>query len=86
METIPTRPGRLAAPTWTSSDKQEVVPGFLQKPSSLVSPTPSSSRIIFLVIHSNIISIINQVIGWIYFVAWSVSFYPQVIKNWRRKR
>ncbi|XP_040856764.1 cystinosin isoform X1 [Ochotona curzoniae] len=42
-------------------------------------------RIRFLVVHSNTISIINQVIGWIYFVAWSVSFYPQVIKNWRRK-
>lgn len=38
-----------------------------------------------MVIHSNIVSIINQVIGWIYFVAWSVSFYPQVITNWRRK-
>ncbi|XP_040605042.1 cystinosin isoform X2 [Mesocricetus auratus] len=42
-------------------------------------------RIRFLVIHSRIISIINQVIGWIYFLAWSVSFYPQVIQNWRRK-
>ncbi|XP_045054897.2 cystinosin isoform X1 [Desmodus rotundus] len=42
-------------------------------------------RIRFLVIHSNLINIINQVIGWIYFAAWSVSFYPQVIMNWRRK-
>uniref|UniRef100_A0A8C6W9Q3 Cystinosin n=1 Tax=Nannospalax galili TaxID=1026970 RepID=A0A8C6W9Q3_NANGA len=42
-------------------------------------------RIQFLVVRSNIISIINQVIGWIYFMAWSISFYPQVIKNWRRK-
>ncbi|XP_002718912.3 cystinosin isoform X1 [Oryctolagus cuniculus] len=42
-------------------------------------------RILFSVIRSNTISIVNQVIGWIYFVAWSVSFYPQVIKNWRRK-
>ncbi|XP_011358111.1 cystinosin isoform X2 [Pteropus vampyrus] len=42
-------------------------------------------RIRFLVIHSNIISIINQVIGWIYFAAWSISFYPQVITNWSRK-
>ena len=52
-------------------------------------PSPrilSSPRIRFLVIHSNIVSIINQVIGWIYFVAWSVSFSPQVITNWRRKR
>lgn len=47
---------------------------------------PSSPRIRFLVIHSSVISIINQVIGWIYFVAWSISFYPQVIMNWRRKR
>ncbi|XP_071459463.1 cystinosin isoform X3 [Marmota flaviventris] len=45
----------------------------------------TSPRIRFLVIRSNTISIINQVIGWIYFVAWSISFYPQVIKNWRRK-
>lgn len=48
--------------------------------------TLSSPRIRFLVIHSDIISTINQVIGWIYFVAWSISFYPQVITNWRRKR
>ncbi|XP_005399778.2 PREDICTED: cystinosin isoform X2 [Chinchilla lanigera] len=45
----------------------------------------TSSRILFFVIRSKIISIINQVIGWIYFLAWSISFYPQVIKNWRRK-
>ncbi|XP_006863329.1 PREDICTED: cystinosin isoform X2 [Chrysochloris asiatica] len=42
-------------------------------------------RIRFLVVHSNVISIIDQVVGWIYFVAWSISFYPQVFKNWRRK-
>ncbi|ELV11181.1 Cystinosin [Tupaia chinensis] len=41
--------------------------------------------ICFLVIHSNVVSVVNQVIGWIYFVAWSISFYPQVITNWRRK-
>ncbi|XP_057570728.1 cystinosin isoform X1 [Hippopotamus amphibius kiboko] len=45
----------------------------------------TSPRIRFSVIHSNTIGIINQVIGWIYFVAWSVSFYPQIITNWRRK-
>ncbi|KAL0583746.1 Cystinosin [Plecturocebus cupreus] len=42
-------------------------------------------RIRFLVIRSSTVSIINQVIGWIYFVAWSISFYPQVVMNWRRK-
>lgn len=33
------------------------------------------------VVHSNALVILNMVIGWIYFVAWSVSFYPQV-KRW----
>ncbi|XP_006761551.2 PREDICTED: cystinosin isoform X1 [Myotis davidii] len=42
-------------------------------------------RIRFLVIRSNVVSVINQVVGWIYFAAWSISFYPQVIMNWRRK-
>ncbi|KAL1023084.1 hypothetical protein UPYG_G00036220 [Umbra pygmaea] len=45
----------------------------------------NSTRIRFLVIRSNAIDIINQVIGWIYFLAWSISFYPQVYENWRRK-
>ena len=45
-----------------------------------------SLRIRFMVVHSSVLSVINQVIGWIYFVAWSVSFYPQAWENWRRKR
>ncbi|KAK9501189.1 hypothetical protein O3M35_002263 [Rhynocoris fuscipes] len=28
---------------------------------------------------------VSVVVGWIYFVAWSVSFYPQIYENWRRK-
>uniref|UniRef100_A0A8D3CGU0 Cystinosin n=2 Tax=Scophthalmus maximus TaxID=52904 RepID=A0A8D3CGU0_SCOMX len=44
-----------------------------------------SVRIRFMVVHSNILSVISQVIGWIYFLAWSVSFYPQAWENWRRK-
>ncbi|XP_037625125.1 cystinosin [Sebastes umbrosus] len=42
-------------------------------------------RIHFTVIHSNVLSVISQVIGWIYFLAWSVSFYPQAWENCRRK-
>ncbi|CEG72353.1 hypothetical protein RMATCC62417_07929 [Rhizopus microsporus] len=30
-------------------------------------------------------SIISTIIGWCYFLAWSCSFYPQVILNWKRK-
>nr|XP_022319379.1 cystinosin-like [Crassostrea virginica] len=37
------------------------------------------------IVHSSALVVINAVIGWIYFVAWSVSFYPQVFENWRRK-
>ncbi|XP_063305389.1 cystinosin [Pelobates fuscus] len=42
-------------------------------------------RIRFQVIHSHFVDILGQVIGWIYFLAWSVSFYPQVFENFRRK-
>ncbi|XP_061095842.1 cystinosin [Conger conger] len=43
------------------------------------------TRVRFMVIRSNVLEIINQVIGWIYFLAWSISFYPQLYENWRRK-
>ncbi|XP_066552450.1 cystinosin isoform X2 [Amia ocellicauda] len=43
------------------------------------------TRIRFMVVRSNVLDIISQVIGWIYFLAWSISFYPQVYENWRRK-
>ncbi|XP_059151677.1 cystinosin-like [Physella acuta] len=37
------------------------------------------------VMHSLAIDYTASVIGWIYFAAWTLSFYPQVIINWRRK-
>ncbi|KAI2659454.1 Cystinosin [Labeo rohita] len=43
------------------------------------------TRIRFLIVRSNALFIINQIIGWIYFVAWSVSFYPQAYENWKRR-
>ncbi|XP_074523539.1 cystinosin [Halichoeres trimaculatus] len=51
----------------------------------LLSNSTDLGRIHFMVVRSNIISVISQVIGWIYFLAWSVSFYPQAWENWRRK-
>ncbi|CAK6978175.1 cystinosin isoform X1 [Scomber scombrus] len=44
-----------------------------------------SVRIRFMVVHSNVLSVIGEVIGWVYFLAWSVSFYPQALENWKRK-
>ncbi|XP_077284588.1 lysosomal cystine transporter cystinosin isoform X2 [Arctopsyche grandis] len=37
------------------------------------------------VLHSNAIYHISSVVGWIYFVAWSISFYPQIYINFKRK-
>ncbi|ESN98363.1 hypothetical protein HELRODRAFT_84702 [Helobdella robusta] len=37
------------------------------------------------VVHHKEIILIQKIIGWIYFFAWSISFYPQVITNFRRK-
>lgn len=37
------------------------------------------------VVHSHAVKIVNAVIGWMYFAAWSISFYPQLILNFRRK-
>jgi len=38
-----------------------------------------------VVIKSKSVETLSTVIGWIYFVAWSISFYPQIIDNFRRK-
>lgn len=37
------------------------------------------------VVHSKPLNIVIAVIGWIYFAAWTISFYPQVILNFRRR-
>lgn len=32
------------------------------------------------------IDIAADVIGWIYTIAWDISFLPQIIHNWQRRR
>ena len=39
-----------------------------------------------VVIKSKTLELISTIIGWTYFVAWSISFYPQIWDNYRRKR
>lgn len=46
---------------------------------------PETPNIQIFVIHSHALYVTNIVIGWIYFAAWSISFYPQVILNFKRK-
>jgi cystinosin len=31
------------------------------------------------------LTVLSQVVGWVYFFAWSISFYPQIYLNWKRK-
>ncbi|XP_018011970.1 cystinosin homolog isoform X1 [Hyalella azteca] len=35
--------------------------------------------------HTDTLDYVSDVIGWLYFVAWSISFYPQVILNFKRR-
>ncbi|CAI5441222.1 unnamed protein product [Caenorhabditis angaria] len=37
------------------------------------------------VIRSNFMAILIQIVGWSYFFAWSISFYPQIWLNFKRK-
>lgn len=46
----------------------------------------SQAFVRFQVFKSQPLNIVSEVIGWIYFAAWSISFYPQVYLNWKRKR
>lgn len=34
---------------------------------------------------SNVIAIVSEVVGWIYFAAWSISFYPQIWINFKAR-
>ncbi|EPZ34742.1 Lysosomal cystine transporter domain-containing protein [Rozella allomycis CSF55] len=33
----------------------------------------------------DILPVVSTIFGWIYFTSWTVSFYPQLILNWKRK-
>lgn len=39
----------------------------------------------FTVVRSSFLEIFSNVIGWLYFIAWSISFYPQVFLNFYRR-
>ena len=50
----------------------------------------NSSRLVtqyihFTVVHSNVLEILSTIIGWLYFIAWSISFYPQIFLNFYRR-
>uniref|UniRef100_A0A0A9W0D7 Cystinosin homolog n=1 Tax=Lygus hesperus TaxID=30085 RepID=A0A0A9W0D7_LYGHE len=41
--------------------------------------------VVVTVERSRELEVVSNVVGWCYFVAWSISFYPQIYENWRRK-
>lgn len=45
----------------------------------------SNAFVRVVVMKSHTIDLISTIIGWIYFAAWSISFYPQIVDNFRRK-
>uniref|UniRef100_A0AC35U4E6 Cystinosin homolog n=1 Tax=Rhabditophanes sp. KR3021 TaxID=114890 RepID=A0AC35U4E6_9BILA len=48
-------------------------------------PQPTDSFLRVKVIHSNFLNYLVTITGWIYFIAWSISFYPQIYLNFKRK-
>ena len=45
----------------------------------------TKSTIKISVYESEGLILLNKIIGWLCFCAWSLSFYPQIYENWRRK-
>ncbi|CAJ1060135.1 cystinosin [Xyrichtys novacula] len=83
---IITLPGQVVLPAGATSVTFNVTSHEVgQVTTHLQNNNTDLNRIRFMVVRSNILTGISQVIGWIYFLAWSVSFYPQAWENWRRK-
>jgi len=53
--------------------------------SSQVNISSTEDYVLIDVGRSQLLNIFIQIVGWIYFAAWSVSFYPQIILNFRRR-
>ncbi|XP_034230225.1 cystinosin homolog isoform X2 [Thrips palmi] len=62
-------------------------PGHVEISTNVSSPAINTDNAFVKVAseYSDVIAIASTVIGWIYFVVWSISFYPQVYENWKRK-
>ncbi|CAG0923592.1 unnamed protein product [Notodromas monacha] len=59
--------------------------GLVFDPSGLLPRRMEDVAVSVVVYKSSAVSILAQVVGWVYFLAWSISFYPQIYCNWRRK-
>lgn len=64
----------------------EIIFSFLIKFHLVVCFSVDGVYVVVTVFKNAGLEIFSVVIGWIYFVAWSVSFYPQIYINWKRQR
>ncbi|UJR27436.1 hypothetical protein I4U23_008725 [Adineta vaga] len=53
--------------------------------SSQVNISTSVDFLLIDIARSHTTNIFIQIVGWIYFIAWSISFYPQIILNFQRR-
>ena len=50
-----------------------------------VNMSMSNDFLLIDIARSRFLNFLTQLVGWIYFFAWSISFYPQIILNFRRQ-
>ncbi|XP_058807870.1 cystinosin homolog isoform X2 [Phymastichus coffea] len=65
-----------------------IKPGYVTVTTNITGIDPSNFSEAFVrvtVERSEILYNISSVVGWIYFLAWSISFYPQIYTNYKRK-
>ncbi|XP_037027131.1 cystinosin homolog isoform X2 [Bradysia coprophila] len=62
-------------------------PGHLEITSNSTSNAINTNQLFVrvTVANSRPLIVLSEVVGWVYFVAWSVSFYPQIYINFKRK-
>ncbi|GFS25407.1 cystinosin-like [Elysia marginata] len=53
--------------------------------SSVIQGTTDPTIVTEDTVNSQALVYVSSTLGWMYFTAWTLSFYPQVIINWRRK-
>ncbi|CAF1011873.1 unnamed protein product [Adineta ricciae] len=78
--------------TFTNATSQEIAITGRHEGHLIVIPQSSqvnlSSTVDFILIdiaRSRVTDVFIQIVGWIYFIAWSISFYPQIILNFQRR-
>lgn len=87
-------PVEISIPANNVDNWTQIISFFAQNPGHaevVGSVTPngtvdvSSVFVRIIAAHSSAIILISLIVGWVYFAAWSISFYPQIWYNFKRK-